>query len=174
MSQLAPAEYCREESFDSHALRRALSCFATGVTVVTACGPDDTRVGLTANSFNSVSLDLPLVLWSLSLRAPSLPIFSVASHFAVNVLADDQAELARRFATPLPDKFAGLTWRAGLGGAPILDGCVAQFECVNEICHAGGDHLIFIGRVHRFRTWNRTPLVFCAGNFRSAAAMSKV
>ncbi len=135
--------------FDCRAFRNALGGFATGVTVVTAMAAEGTPVGLTVSSFNSVSLEPPLVLWSLSANSPSLGIFESASHFAVNVLAANQEEVSNRFASRLEDKFDGVSWQPGLGGAPVLAGTCASFECANVVRHAGGDHLIFIGQVER-------------------------
>jgi flavin reductase (DIM6/NTAB) family NADH-FMN oxidoreductase RutF len=119
-------------SFSAQEFRSALGAFATGVTVVTALDPTGRPVGLTANSFNSVSLTPPLVLWSLSRRAGSLPAFSGGSHYAINILAADQKELAERFASKDVDRFAGLTFRQGAGGAPVIAGSAAVFECFNR------------------------------------------
>jgi flavin reductase (DIM6/NTAB) family NADH-FMN oxidoreductase RutF len=153
---------------DGHrALRDALGAFATGVTVVTALDPAGRVVGLTVNSFNTVSLEPPLVLWSLSLASPNLAAFRLASHFAVNVLAADQQALSECFARRGADKFAGIDWQSGLGGAPLLPGCCAVLECCNELQHAGGDHLIFIGRVERFSRREAPPLVYHGGRYRS-------
>lgn len=152
---------------DTRALRQALGMFATGITVITARAPDGQYIGLTANSFNSVSLDPPLIVWSLSLYSPNLAAFQTASHYAVNVLAVDQVELSQRFALPRVDKFAGLQPCEGLGGAPLLDGCCAWFECRNEARHPGGDHLVFIGLVERFSREDREPLVYQGGRYRS-------
>ena len=155
-------------SGDPQALRKALGSFATGVTVVTTVAPDGSPVGLTASSFNSVSMDPPLILWSLSNRSPSLAAFCEGSHFAVNVLADEQIELCSRFGRPVPDKFDGLDLAAGAGGAPLLPGAVAQFECALEAVYPGGDHLILLGRVLRYRWSDRTPLLFCQGRLGAA------
>lgn len=160
----------RERSVDCRAFRDALGGFATGIAVVTACAPDGGFVGLTVNSFNSVSLDPPLVLWSLDLASPSLEAFRRASHYAVNILAADQAELSQHFATRQPDKFGDLQIRLGAGGAPLLPGCCAWFECANETRHAGGDHLIFLGRVERFaHDPARPPLLYHGGRYRRLA-----
>lgn len=153
--------------FDCQSFRAALGNFATGVAVVTACAPDGSFVGLTINSFNSVSLEPPLVLWSLDLASPSLEAFRAASHYAINILAADQEELSQRFATRLQDKFGDLLLCSGVGGAPLLHGCCAWFECANEIRYPGGDHLIFLGRVERFSgDADRPPLVYHAGGYR--------
>jgi flavin reductase (DIM6/NTAB) family NADH-FMN oxidoreductase RutF len=153
--------------FDCRAFRDALGRFATGVAVVTAQGPGGAPVGLTISSFNSVSLDPPLVLWSLALNSPNLEAFQSASHYAVNILALDQVDVSQNFAMRGGDKFGAQAWHAGLGGAPLLDGCCAWFECRNEIRHPGGDHLIFIGRVERFvQGEENSPLLFHAGRYR--------
>lgn len=151
--------------FDTRAFRDALGGFATGITVITACAEDGRRVGLTANSFNAVSLDPPLVLWSLDRRAQSLPIFRDVGHYAVNVLAADQMALSQRFAQPTGDKFVGLDYREGLGRTPLLEGCVACFECRNANRHDGGDHLIFIGEVARFELFDRPALLYHGGQY---------
>ncbi len=155
-------------SADTLTLRQALGEFATGVTVITASGgPDqgDQPVGLTVNSFASVSLDPPLVLWSLSLGSASLAAFRNATHFAVNVLAADQAEISQRFAKSKSDKFADIDWKVGAGGTALLPGCAAWFECRNEAQHEGGDHVIFIGRIEQFRRADRQPLIFHRGAY---------
>lgn len=154
-------------AFDCRAFRDALGNFATGIAVVSALAPDGSYIGLTINSFNSVSLDPPLILWSLALSSPNLDAFRACSHYAVNILAADQRELSQRFATRGGDKFGGLSFREGLGGAPIIPGCCAWFECANEVRHPGGDHLIFIGRVERCaRQAGRAPLIYHGGRYR--------
>lgn len=156
--------------YDCRAFRDALGSFATGIAVVTACAPDGEFIGLTVNSFNSVSLDPPLVLWSLDLASPNLQAFSEASHYVVNILAEDQIAVSQHFATRQPDKFGDLQLCLGAGGAPLLHGCCAWFECVNETRHAGGDHLIFLGRVERFtHDPARLPLLYHAGRYRHLA-----
>ena len=148
------------------ALRGALGRFATGVTIVTCRDAAGTPVGLTANSFAALSLDPPLVLWSLRSASASAAAFSGAGHFAVNVLADTQVDLSRRFASPLPDKFAEGSWSAGLGGAPVLGGCAAVFECTLQARQVAGDHLLFIGRVLRLADLSVAPLLFQGGHYR--------
>ena len=155
--------------FDTRAFRNALGSFATGVTVITAMGADGVLAGLTVNSFASVSLDPPLVLWSLSLYSPSLAIFQNCSHYAINVLAQDQEALSNRFAATQTDRFADLEFTAGTAGAPLLPGCCAWFECRNEMRHAGGDHLIFVGLVERYGQDLRPPLLFQAGRYHTLA-----
>ena len=158
------------EGFDCRAFRDALGSFTTGIAVVTACAPDGSFVGLTVNSFNSVSLDPPLVLWSLDLGSPSLEAFRSASHYAVNILGADQEAVSQRFATRLEDKFGDLELCLGAGSAPLLHGCCAWFECANETQYPGGDHLIFLGRVERFSGDPlRAPLVYHGGQYRRLA-----
>ncbi|MDQ5906907.1 MAG: hypothetical protein QG584_1864 [Pseudomonadota bacterium] len=162
------ASQATEAGYDCRTLRDALGSFATGIAVITACAPDGQFIGLTVNSFNSVSLNPPLVLWSLDLGSPSLEAFRAASHYAVNILAADQAELSQRFATRLEDKFGDLQLCPGAGGAPLLHGCCAWFECANETHYPGGDHLIFLGRVERFAAdEERTPLLYHGGRYRT-------
>jgi 3-hydroxy-9,10-secoandrosta-1,3,5(10)-triene-9,17-dione monooxygenase reductase component len=146
-------------------LRDALGMFATGVTIVTA-RPDSTGpVGMTVNSFTSLSLDPPLVLWGISKLARSFEYFATAAHWAVHVLAVEQEPLARRFAAPGADKFAGLPLGKGLGGVPLLDGCCARFECRAAAVHDAGDHLILVGAVKRFSRADGAALVFRSGKF---------
>jgi flavin reductase (DIM6/NTAB) family NADH-FMN oxidoreductase RutF len=123
-------------------------------------------VGLTVNSFNSVSLDPPLVLWSLMLGSPSEEAFRAASHYVVHVLGDHQQALSNRFAGSREQRFSGLEMRDGLGGAPLIDDCLARFECRNDIQYAGGDHLIFVGRVERFERSAGKPLIYFGGGYR--------
>jgi flavin reductase (DIM6/NTAB) family NADH-FMN oxidoreductase RutF len=152
-------------TIDPRDLRNALGCFGTGVTIITAVAADGRRVGLTANSFSSVSLNPPLVLWSLVAHSPNLPIFQEASHFTVNVLARQQEALARHFARHAEDKFAGIDCTPGLGGAPILEGALAHFECRNASRYYGGDHVIFLGAVEAYRYSAGEPLLFSRGQF---------
>ncbi|MBG0830664.1 flavin reductase family protein [Planomonospora sp. ID67723] len=158
----------------TRSLRDAFGQFATGVAVVTTATPDGERAGVTVNSFTSVSLDPPLVLWCLSRRAPSAPVFLRAGRFAVNVLGEDQGHLSRRFATPSPDKFAGVETRPGPGGLPVLAGTLAYFACRTAGVHEGGDHLIVIGEVEHFHRAEGDPLVFHAGGYRAVSAARRV
>ncbi|HTJ96544.1 MAG TPA: flavin reductase family protein [Rhodocyclaceae bacterium] len=152
---------------DLAGLRYALSSFATGVTVVTTRDANGQQHGLTANSFASVSLDPPLVLWSISRGTPSFEAFRGCSHYAVNILSSDQEEISNRFAHASPDKFAGLEYTLGVGGSPVLAGCIASFECRNETQHDGGDHVILVGRVQNFKVDMGTPLLFFASRYAS-------
>lgn len=153
-------------TFSTPEFRAALGMFATGVTIVTARAEDGTLVGLTANSFNSVSLTPPLVLWSLSRRATTLGAFSAGSHYAINILGADQQDLALRFATPGVDRFEGLQFETGMGGAPLLPGVVATFECFNRSRYEEGDHVIFVGEVERCgHLPGASPLLYHGGQF---------
>lgn len=147
--------------------RRALGQFATGVCVVTTAGTAGEPVGLTVNSFNSVSLAPPLVLWSLGQGAASSPAFEAAAGFVVHVLGVGQLELARRFSTRGIDKFAGTAWSNSIQGLPLLEDCVAWFECKTVGRHRAGDHDIFVGEVLEFRAAGGTPLIFHSGRYVS-------
>lgn len=150
---------------DARQFRSALGAFATGVTIVTSRDAAGHDVGLTANSFNSVSLDPPMVLWSLAKSARTLPAFLAATHFAVHVLAADQEELSLRFAARGAEKFAGLDLERGAAGVPLLRGCSARFQCRTAFRHEGGDHVIFVGAVESFDHSDRPPLVFHGGRY---------
>ena len=153
-------------SFSTPDFRAALGMFATGVTIVTARGTDGLPVGLTANSFNSVSLEPPLVLWSLARSAGSMPAFERGSHYAINILAADQHALAERFAAKAIDRFAGVPFRIGPSGAPVLDGAAAVFECFNRSRYEEGDHVIFVGEVERCSSRaGAQPLIFHGGRY---------
>ena len=156
------------DTFDAAEFRRALGSFATGVTIITTRDADGNNVGLTANSFNSVSLDPPLVLWSLAQSSGSLPAFRQATHWAVHVLAADQEPLSTRFAKRGVDKFAGLACEPGIGGIPLLRGCTARFECKTAFQYEGGDHVIFVGQVLNFTRAESAPLVFHSGRYADA------
>lgn len=161
-------------SLDTRAFRRALGNFATGVTVMTASSPSGERAGVTANSFNSVSLDPPLILWSIDKRSGSCKVFERASHFAVNILAADQVDLSNRFARPGEDKFAGLENDLGAGGAPILRDCAAVFQCCLHDIVEGGDHWILIGRVVAFDDVGRAPLLYHQGGYSAVLPHSRL
>jgi len=154
--------------------RSALGAFATGVTIVTTRDEQGRDIGLTANSFNSVSLEPPMVLWSLAKSARSLPMFLAASHFAVHVLAADQEELSHRFATRGSEKFSGLDLERGASQVPLLRGCSARFQCRTAFRHEGGDHVIFVGAVESFEHSDRPPLVFHGGRYALAVQKEPV
>jgi flavin reductase (DIM6/NTAB) family NADH-FMN oxidoreductase RutF len=154
------------KAFDPRAFRRALGNFATGVTIMTASA-NGRKVGVTANSFNSVSLDPPLVLWSIDKRSTSHEVFEQASHFAVNVLAADQIDLSNQFARASEDKFAGVAHEEGGGGAPLFADCAARFHCEKYQQLDGGDHWILLGKVTAFDDLGRAPLLYHQGAYSS-------
>jgi flavin reductase (DIM6/NTAB) family NADH-FMN oxidoreductase RutF len=153
----------RVPDFTDRELRDALGRFATGVTVVTTMTRDG-PLGITANSFASVSLMPPLVLWSPARKSARFPAFEAASHFAIHVLSSGQQALAERFARA-GDDFAGLEFGRGLGGAPLLDGCAARFECRHAAGYDGGDHLIVVGEVLRLQRHDLPPLLYYRGGY---------
>ena len=155
---------------DARHLRNALGRFPTGVAVVTARGPSRLE-GLTVNSFAALSLDPALVLWSINRKSPSAPGFRAAGHFAVNVLRATQAELSHRFAMRSDNKFEAVEYEEGLGGVPVLRNMLATFECETASITDGGDHLLFVGRVHRIAYDDGEPLIFNAGKYCTARAL---
>lgn len=159
-----------DPNIDLDEFRRALGCFATGVAVVTTRDANGTKVGMTVSSFNSVSMDPPLVLWSIAHDSNCYDIFASAEYFAVNVLTIGQQELSSRFANRGADRFAGLECREGLHGVPILPEYAACFECRVEHRYDGGDHKIMVGRVLRLDDRDEDPLIFYRGHFHSKGA----
>jgi flavin reductase (DIM6/NTAB) family NADH-FMN oxidoreductase RutF len=163
---VSPSSFALPPSFDTTAFRAALGMFATGVTIVTARTATGELVGLTANSFNSVSLSPPLVLWSLSRNATSLAAFSAGSHYAINILAADQKDLAEQFAHRQTDRWAGVQHAPGRSGTPLIAGAAASFECLNRSRYEEGDHVIFVGEVeHCAQRAGASPLLFHGGKF---------
>ncbi len=150
---------------DLRAYRQSLGTFPTGIAVMTAAH-DGRRVGLTANSFGSVSLDPPLVLWNLRTCSSSLPVYRAAGHFGVNVLAWHQEEVSRQFATPADDRFTGVDTTVGTTGAPLIAGCATQYECRLAGEFVTGDHVVLVGEVLRYRNFHREPLIFFRGDCR--------
>jgi flavin reductase (DIM6/NTAB) family NADH-FMN oxidoreductase RutF len=150
---------------DPRDFRSALGAYATGVTIITAAGSDGKPYGLTCNSFASVSLNPPLVLWSLVLYSSSLNAFQNASHFAVNVLGASQQALAKKFAKSSDDKFNDVDWTPGLGEAPLIAESVANFQCRSVNRYYGGDHVIFLGAVESYSYNRKEPLLFARGGF---------
>lgn len=156
---------------DTRLLRNALGRFATGVAIVTALDEQGQPVGLTINSFAAVSLEPALVLWSLDNSSQNLTAFAAASHHAINILTADQTDLSNRFANYNGDRFAGLAYAAGQGGAPVFPGCCAVFEVANETQLPGGDHTIFLGRVQQFSENSEvSPLLFFGGQYAGLKA----
>jgi len=156
-----------DSGFDARYFRTALGRFATGVTVVTTTAPDGTPIGLTVSSFNSVSLEPPLVLWSLSRASSSLEAFRACQRYVVNVLSAEQIALARRFATgKTAERFHGIEAARAPAGTVMLGGeCAAWFECRNRSRYEEGDHLIMVGQVEHCGHSQAAPLVFHAGGF---------
>ena len=160
-------------SFDSRAFRDALGCFATGITIITAKALDGEVVGFTASSFNAVSLDPPLILFSLGRKAFSLRTFLSTDYFAVNILREDQEELSNRFAKALGDKWSGIEFETWDAGCPILKDALAKFECKTRFTYEGGDHVIFVGEVVRMTAdLDGKPLLFYRGSYRSIDALT--
>ncbi len=151
-------------------LRNTLGQFATGVTIVTALDPAGDMIGMTVNSFGSVSLDPPLILWSVGETNYGYDVYQQVDHFCINVLAADQSELARKFALASNDKFNAVKLKLGNNGVPLLEGCLAYLECTKEAQYPGGDHIIIIGRVERFLSTDRDPLLFYTGQFFNLAS----
>lgn len=152
-------------------MREALARFATGVTIIAAMAGDGKFVGFTANSFNSVSLSPPLVLWSLARRSRSLATFETAERYVVNILSTEQVELARRFSRPHADRFAGVAFELGWAQAPRIAGCVAWLECRHHAQVTAGDHHVFIGEVVTCAHGPGHGLVFAGHRFARATAI---
>ena len=172
MNALSPSDVTRASvdhlmPCDPPTYRDVMGSFPTGVTVMTILQGDGTRLGVTASSFNTVSLDPPLILWSLALKAPSLAAFRAAEHFAVNVLSAEQADVALQFARPSDDKFAGVETIPGQTGVPLIVGALAHVECRIAARYPGGDHEIMLGEVMTLgrRGEGGVPLVFQRGAF---------
>lgn len=157
---MPPSAHPSTQSF-----RKALGSFATGVTIATTLDDDGAPVGVTANSFNSVSLDPPLVLWSLSKSSFSLPAFAASGHFAIHVLGAEQSGLADHFARSQTDKWDGMSWIKGVHGSPLLGDHAAVFECQTRHQYDGGDHIILVGEVTAFEARNKAPLLYHGGQY---------
>lgn len=151
---------------DTREFRNALGSFATGITIISSIGRRGEPIGLTANSFNSVSLDPPLVLFSLARNANTWREFLSTHYFAVNILSTQQQSLSNRFAQPMTDKWAGIDYETWETGCPILNGCLANFECEYRYTHDGGDHVIFVGEVLKMRCQaDGEPLIYFRGRY---------
>jgi 3-hydroxy-9,10-secoandrosta-1,3,5(10)-triene-9,17-dione monooxygenase reductase component len=165
MTEVVPT--ARSATSQEVTLRQALSAFSTGVTVVSTVSSTGKPVGMTANSFNVVSLEPPLVLWSLRTSSGSTDAFCSASHFTINVLSEGQIGLSRRFASPIEDRFEEVTWRSGPNSVPLLQGCAASFECRLVSQQIVGDHVLFIGEVEDYRCRAMRPLIFHQGRYHA-------
>jgi len=152
-------------------LRDVLGRFPTGVTVITMLDAGENPIGLTVNSFTSVSLDPPLILWCLARDSNALAEFETCTHFAVNILATDQMDIARRFAMPSDNRFAGITFEQGRGGVPLLTGCAAHLQCRNTAQHDGGDHVIFLGEVTDFDQSDKPSLAHSRGHYAATSEL---
>jgi 3-hydroxy-9,10-secoandrosta-1,3,5(10)-triene-9,17-dione monooxygenase reductase component len=152
-------------AIDPAELRQALGAFATGVTIVTTRAAGGNPVGLTANSFNSVSLDPPLVLWSLALTSQHIDVFRQAGWWAVHILSAGQESLSARFASRVSDRFQGVSWAEGEGGVPLIEGCSARFVCRTAFEYEGGDHAIFVGQVSELTRDQAAPLIYHSGRY---------
>jgi flavin reductase (DIM6/NTAB) family NADH-FMN oxidoreductase RutF len=160
-------------SIDRLAFRDSLGCFVTGVTIVTTLGADGEHVGLTVNSFNSVSLEPPMVLFSLDRGAHSLPVFETSGAFAVSVLSDAHEALSNRFARRDADKWDGVACRIGTTGCRLLGGAMATFECTTYARYDGGDHVIFVGTVIAMKfDPGAKPLVYYRGAYNRLSAVA--
>lgn len=157
-----------QSEVDAKELRKVLGSFVTGVTIITTCDSEGRPYGLTANSFSSVSLEPPLVLWSQALVSPSYPIFRDADRFAISILSEGQTDLSSRFAKSSTDKFAGVETIPGIGGIPLIKGASAFLECRKVTSYPGGDHAVFLGQVERMERSQRRPLVFGGGKYMVA------
>tara|TARA_B110000305_G_scaffold192342_1_gene215420 strand:- start:11028 stop:11507 length:480 start_codon:yes stop_codon:yes gene_type:complete len=157
-----------EEKINNKELRKALGCFPTGITIVTTENEDEEPIGLTVNSFNSISLDPPLIIWSISLNTPSISAFRYNKSFAVNILSSDQKVLCEKFSTPATNKFDGIAWEKSPMGIPLIIGSVAQFECITHATYPGGDHEIYVGRVINYTYNNKEPLILSKGKINGS------
>ena len=154
-----------DTNFDRRDLRKAFSSFGTGVTIVTTKTHDNRLVGLTVNSFSSVSLEPAIVLWSLQKSSPNLEAFETGERFVINVLSQDQLDHSRRFASPIPNKFDGVAYRFGIEGLPVLDDCAAAFECRKLQSLEVGDHVLYLGQVEAYEYQHQAPLLFVQGDY---------
>lgn len=164
---MKPAAPQGDPVLDPREFRNCLGQFATGVTVVTTVDGGE-PVGVTANSFSSLSLEPPLILWSLKRTSRSFGAFRTSEHFCVNVLGAHQVDISQRFSSKANDKFANLMWSSGIGGVPVLDSALAVLECAVETLYEAGDHLLMIGRVERFSYEGGQALVFVQGRYSIA------
>lgn len=153
--------------FNEKDFRNALGSFTTGVTIVTTMEPGGTPTGLTVNSFASVSLQPPLVLWSIDKQSGSCETFVNSGHFAIHILYKTQQPLSKLFSSKSDNKFNGISWNTGMNGSPILPDYISCFECTTESTYEGGDHIILLGRVNKYDIKNdEPPLLFHSGEYK--------
>ena len=157
--------------FDPREFRNALSKFATGVTVITTVNDQGEHFGMTASSFNSVSIDPPLILWSVVKESHGAKAFTEGEHFCVNVLSDQQVDVSNQFARSSADKFAGIEFEEGIGGSRKLKGAICHLECSNWAVYEGGDHNIIVGEVKAFNTCEGGGLVFAQGGYAQSVPL---
>ena len=158
-------------NFSSNDFRSALSSFATGVTIITARDLNDDPIGMTASSFNSVSMEPPLVLWSIAKSALSSPSFTNATFFAVHVLASDQSEISNKFAIKGEDKFSNINWHEDQNRVPIISDVSSRFDCQTHDIHDGGDHWIIVGHVLNLENSSKQGLVFSQGSYATTSTI---
>jgi len=163
------AQPAADATFDVRELRKILGCFATGVAIVTTIDEDDNPRGLTVNSFTSVSLDPPLVLFCVAKGAPMCRVLLQAPTFAINILAKPQQDLSTRFATPIADKFAGLAWNPGQTGSPVFPDILAHLDCRRHGLVEAGDHVVLLGEVVDCARHTNEPLIFNQGGYAALA-----
>ncbi len=163
-------------TLEPRALRDAFGCFATGITVITTADAEGVLYGVTANSFASLSLDPPLCLFCLDYKAMSFEAFQNSSHFAVNVLGEDQEGISTNFARSQPDKWNGIDYVTWETGSPILPGCLANLECDTHAIHEGGDHVIVVGRIREmtYREDDCRPLLYYKGRYNALSGAAAV
>ncbi len=161
------------QDFTTQDIRKALSQFATGVTIVTARDAQGQKVGMTASSFNSVSMDPPLILWSVTKKALSAQAFKDAENFSVHILSADQRELSDQFARSGKDKFSGVEYSTDDNNVPLLSGALVRFDCTTWAVYEGGDHWIIVGRIKDLTMTDGEGLVFCNGYYTTTAAIHK-
>jgi len=159
--------------FDRTDLRKALGSFGTGVTIVTTKAPDERLIGVTGNSFSSVSLEPAIVLWRLQKASPNLAAYDHCGRFVINVLSLSQIELSRLFSSPVADKFNGVNYRLGLEGLPVLEGCSATFECRTVQRHDVGDHILFLGEIQAYHHQEETALLYVRGKYSHGASLDR-
>ena len=151
------------KTFDSKFFRQTLGKYSTGITVVTSSDNDGNPLGMTVNSFTSVSLDPSLVLWCIDKKQPSYNSFMDAKGYAVNILSKDQNDLCFKFSSQLDDKFKNVIWKRSENGFPILENCLAWFDCKKWNYYSGGDHQILVGEVTSFDSFELEPLTYWNG-----------